>query len=66
MENNEIAMIADSFTADEVLYQWDSVMPLYINNGNIPVYALLRKPTSAKTCVYTNHVKGTYRITGTR
>ena len=68
----EIAMITDGFAADEVLYKWDSVMPLYINNENIPLYDLLRKPTSAKTCVYKNHAKGkistasTYRITGTR
>jgi hypothetical protein len=33
-------------------------MPLYINNENIPLYDLLRKPTSAKTCVYKNHANG--------
>ena len=58
-------MIADGFTADEVLYKWDSVMPLYINNENIPLYDLLRKPTSAKTCVYKNHAKGKISTTST-
>lgn len=58
-------MIADGFTADEVLYKWDSGMPLYINNENIPLYDLLRKPTSAKTCVYKNHANGKISTTST-
>ena len=64
--------IADGFTADEVLYKWDIIMPLHISNDNIPLYDLLRKPTSANTCMHKNQAKGkisttsTYRITGTR